>query len=113
MIDQPIPLVANDRARMLLGRLREGPASTVEIQKHLPLVHVARQVWELRHWYGFRVETTRLPNRVAVYHLIEGPSPSIHSCPVCSQPLHSLEPTLASGYVTGRCTEHGRRTVRA
>lgn len=69
--DRPIPLEQNDRARMLLERLREGPASTVELQRGMPLVHVARQVWELRHWYGFRIRTTHLPSRVAVYALDE------------------------------------------
>lgn len=69
---------------MLLARLREGPASTVTLQRHLPLVHVARQVWELRHWYGFRIRTGRLPNRVAVYEL-EDVKPVTPAPPVVQQ----------------------------
>lgn len=113
MNEQPIPLDANQRARMLLGRLRQGPASTLDLQKALPLVHVARQVWELRHWYGFGIKTSRLPNNVAVYEIVAEPGTVRQVCPVCSLPLHSLEPTLARSYVTGICTAHGRQTVHA
>jgi hypothetical protein len=35
-----------------------------------PIVHAARQVWELRHWYGWRIKTGRLPNGIAVYTLL-------------------------------------------
>lgn len=65
-----IPLEENERCLMLLRRLRQGPASTLDLQAELPLVHVARQIWELRHWYGFRVRTSRLENRVALYTLV-------------------------------------------
>lgn len=68
-----IPLEKNERARMLLARLRRGPASTLDLQGELPLVHVARQVWELRHWYGFQIKTGRTPSRVAIYSLTSGP----------------------------------------
>lgn len=73
MAEKPIPLQENVRCRMLLARLHEGPASTVELQEAMPLVHVARQVWELRHWYGFKIKTGRLENRVAVYTLLPSP----------------------------------------
>jgi hypothetical protein len=68
-----IPLESNERALMLLARLRRGPASTLDLQSELPLVHVARQVWELRHWYGFAIKTSRAPNRIAVYTLGQAP----------------------------------------
>jgi hypothetical protein len=78
------PLEENMPARMLLARLREGPASTTTLQRSLPLVHVARQIWELRHWYGFRVKTTRLPNRIAVYELESATPVPLHA-PVVQQ----------------------------
>lgn len=68
-----IPLAKNERARMLLARLRQGPASTLDLQSELPLVHVARQVWELRHWYGFQIKTGRTASRVAIYELAGDP----------------------------------------
>jgi hypothetical protein len=68
--ETPIPWTDNDRAQRVLRRLQQGPASTVELQRELPMVHVARQVWELRHWYGWRIKTGRLPNGVALYSLI-------------------------------------------
>lgn len=74
MAEKPVPLEDNVRCRMLLARLHEGPASTLELQDAMPLVHVARQVWELRHWYGFRIRTGRLANRVAVYTLLPSPN---------------------------------------
>lgn len=70
MTEQVIPFEANDRAQRVLNRLQRGSASTVDLQRELPMVHVARQIWELRHWYDFEIRTTRLPNRVAVYHLV-------------------------------------------
>lgn len=75
MDEKPIPLDENWRCQLLLRRLEQGPASTLELQDNLPLVHVARQIWELRHWYGFRVRTGRLPNNVAIYTLVATPPP--------------------------------------
>jgi hypothetical protein len=69
--EKPIPLAENWRAQRVLRRLEQGPANTVELQKELPMVHVARQIWELRHWYGFDIKTGRLPNAVAIYILRE------------------------------------------
>lgn len=74
--EKALPLADNQRCKMLLAALRTGPKSTLDLQKTLPLVHVARQVWELRHWYGFQIKTGRLPNNVAVYTLL--PSPAAH-----------------------------------
>lgn len=59
-------MTLNSQALWVLDRLRKGPASTVELQKTLPLVHVAKQVYELRQ-ANYRITTTRLPNRVALY----------------------------------------------
>ena len=71
--ETPIPWADNVPAQQVFHRLRVlGPQSTVDLQAHLPLVHVARQVWELRHWYGIRILTRRLPNRVALYQLDSG-----------------------------------------
>lgn len=70
MTEIAIPLADNVRCRMLLAELEQGPCSTLDLQRRLPLVHVARQIWELRHWYGFRIDTGRLENRVAVYTLV-------------------------------------------
>lgn len=65
-----MPWADNQAARLVLNRLRaRGSATTVELQSELPLVHVARQVWELRHWYGHAIRTRRLPNGVALYIL--------------------------------------------
>ena len=75
--EKPIAFKDNWRARMLLDALREGPKSTLDLQKHWPLVHVARQVWELRHWYGYRIKTGRLKNNVALYSLEAEPEVAV------------------------------------
>jgi hypothetical protein len=67
--DKPRAFEDNWQAMAVLATLKRGPASTIDLQKNHPLVHVARQVWELRHWYGWDIETTRLPNGVALYTL--------------------------------------------
>jgi hypothetical protein len=75
--ETPLPWSENYQARLVLKRLREGPASTADLQKP-PIIHVARQIWELRHWYGFQIKTGRLPNNLAVYYLegvVEKPPP--------------------------------------
>lgn len=70
MTETPVPWADNQAARLVLNRLRaRRSATTVELQSELPLVHVARQVWELRHWYGHAIRTRRLPNGVALYIL--------------------------------------------
>ncbi len=81
--EKPVPWADNELAQMVLRRLQRGPASTIELQSELPAVHVARQVWELRHWYGWRIKTGRLPNRVAVYTLLENTE---RICPSCHLP---------------------------
>lgn len=58
----------SDNAVLVLHRLRVGPASTVDLQRNYPLVHVAKQIYDLRQ-AGYRIRTTRLPNRVASYCL--------------------------------------------
>lgn len=66
----PLPCedALSDNARTTLTRLRRGPASTVELQRDYPLVHVAKQIYELRQ-AGHYITTRRLPNRVAMYSL--------------------------------------------
>ncbi len=80
--EKPVPWAENHLAQLVLRRLQRGPASTIELQRELPAVHVARQVWELRHWYGWRIRTGRLQNRVAVYTL-QGTE---RICPSCQRP---------------------------
>lgn len=60
-------LAENHGARMVRDRLAHGPATTIELQATLPLVHVAKQIWELRHRYDLRIMTTRLHNGIALY----------------------------------------------
>lgn len=67
--EKPVLWADNEQARIVLSRLKQGPQSTIELQT-APIVHVARQIWELRHWYGWKIVTGRLPNRVAVYRLL-------------------------------------------
>jgi hypothetical protein len=78
--ETPQPWAENWQAQRLLALLETGPKSTVELQTGTRLVHVARQVWELRHWYGWVIRTKRLPNRVAVYELA-GRNPHIEVAP--------------------------------
>jgi len=112
-----LPFAENERARMLLSLLSRGPASTLDLQRDLPLVHVARQVWELRHWYGYEIRTTRLPNRVAVYRLVGKARMSVippqsPTCPKCANSLNDIKATLTDGILDGRCRDHGRTLVR-
>lgn len=65
---KPLPWSQNYRARRVLAELAKGPRSTLDLHKRF-LIHPARQIWELRHWYGYSIRTTRLPNRVALYTL--------------------------------------------
>lgn len=109
--ERPIPLAENQRARMLLAELRRGPRSTLQLQAGLPLVHVARQVWELRHWYGMKIKTGRQPNGVAVYSLVEEP-PSGPLCPKCGNSLVNVDLALDPRFVVGTCRIDGRQMAR-
>lgn len=62
-------MTVTEQAQLVLDRLQRGPATTVELQRSLPLVHVAKQIYDLRE-AGWDIETTRLPNRVARYRLL-------------------------------------------
>ncbi len=84
--EKPVPWAENELAQRVLARLQRGPASTIELQRELPAVHVARQIWELRHWYGWRIRTGRLPNRVAVYTLLDRNETTERICPSCQRP---------------------------
>lgn len=65
-------LEQNKPCLLVLNRLLLGSASTLDLQALLPLAHVARQIWELRHWYGIRIRTQRLKNNIALYSLYRG-----------------------------------------
>ena len=115
MADNRIPLEQNPRAQSVLDRLRVGPASTTELQNELSLVHVARQIWELRKWYGWGITTRRLSNRVAVYVLgekVEVKPPVSPLCPKCASPLRDIRQTIAGGWIAGRCRTHGKFTMK-
>ena len=58
---------AVQRAR-LLGMLRRGPVSTLEARA-VNIMSPATRVFELKR-QGHEIVTTRLPNRVGVYHLL-------------------------------------------
>ena len=53
----------------ILARLRIGPATTLQLRNELHAMHPAARVLELRR-AGHEIVTTRLPNRVGVYHLV-------------------------------------------
>lgn len=78
--ETPRPWKENLQAQRTLGLLTVGPQSTIDLQNGTRLVHVARQIWELRHWYGWIIRTRRLPNRVAVYEIV-GRNPHIEVAP--------------------------------
>ncbi len=84
--EKAVPWRDNELAQRVLERLQRGPASTIDLQRELPAVHVARQVWELRHWYGWRIRTGRLQNRVAVYTLQGRLDATVRECPSCHLP---------------------------
>ena len=79
------------RAQLVLQRLRNGPAGTVELQRS-PIVHVAKNILDLRR-AGYLITTTRTSNGTALYKLIgklpdapvEGGSPLRVSTPPSSR----------------------------
>ena len=58
---------AVQRAR-LLAMLRRGPVSTLEART-VAIMSPATRIFEMKR-QGHRIVTTRLPNRVGVYHLV-------------------------------------------
>ena len=58
---------AVQRAR-LLAMLRRGPVTTLEARA-VAIMSPATRIFELKR-QGHRIVTTRLPNRVGVYHLV-------------------------------------------
>lgn len=70
MAEKATPLEKNWRARRVLAALRQGERSTLHLLRIGGIVHPARQIWELRHWYGFTIRTRRMKNRVALYELV-------------------------------------------
>ena len=68
-VSQP---AAVQRAR-LLGMLRRGPVSTLEARA-VNIMSPATRVFELKR-QGHEIVTTRLPNRVGVYHLMREAQP--------------------------------------
>lgn len=70
MAGTEVSVKLTDQALWVLDRLRKGPASTVELQKTLPLVHVAKEIYLLR-MAGYAITTKRLPNRIALYRLAD------------------------------------------
>ena len=63
-ISQP---AATQRAR-ILAMLRRAPVSTLEARA-VAIISPATRVFELKR-QGYSIITTRLPNRVGVYHLV-------------------------------------------
>ena len=62
-----------DRATTaVLGRLRRGPASTVELQAELYATHVPKQIFDLRQ-ADYNIATIRLRNGTALYQLVSEP----------------------------------------
>lgn len=94
--EHKIPLAENERCQMLLRRLRSGPASTIDLQDELPLVHVARQVWELRHWYGLKIKTGRLANNVALYTLLPQDLEPLWRCSSCGAVIPGTKPAVTA-----------------
>jgi hypothetical protein len=90
--EKPVPWDDNTNAQIVLSRLKNGPASTIELQSP-PIVHVARQIWELRHWYDWRIKTGRLPNGVALYTLV-GRAETVGSVVARPRPAVSPRPTF-------------------
>lgn len=63
---------AVQRAR-LLGMLRRGPVNTLQARA-VAIMSPATRIFELKR-QGHRIVTTRLPNRVGVYHLVREAQP--------------------------------------
>lgn len=66
--DTPTPWEANYRARRLFKLLSQGSMTTLELINE-GFIHPARQIWELRHWYGKQIKTKRTRANVARYVL--------------------------------------------
>ena len=68
---------AEDQRQRLLQRLGEGAVSTIEARRDLDILAPAARVHELRHGYGYRIETVWIEqatdagkrHRVALYVL--------------------------------------------
>ena len=59
---------AVQRAR-ILARLRNGPATTLQLRNELHAMHPAARIMELRR-LGFSILSRRLPSGMAEYHLV-------------------------------------------
>lgn len=60
---------------------------------------------------GWQIDTEGGHGELATYvvRLLPSVAPRCH----CGRELHTVEATVSPLYVTGRCQEHGRQTVRA
>lgn len=61
-------MTLDTRAQVVLNRLLDGPASTVELQQLPGIVHAPKQVSDLRR-AGHAITGRRLPSGVAIYSL--------------------------------------------
>lgn len=68
--EKPQPWSDNWQAQRVLAMLQEGPKTTIDLQDGTYIVHVARQIWELRHWYGHVIRSRKMGNNVARYTLV-------------------------------------------
>lgn len=129
--EKPIPFEDNHRAQRVLRRLQKGPATTLELQRDLPMIHVARQIWELRHWYGWKIVTGRRPTEstwIAEYRVlgqrallplervggkVPAPvGPAVPRCPTCHVECDLTRSTATLSIVNGHCVNHGWAMVR-
>ncbi|HLY12935.1 MAG TPA: helix-turn-helix domain-containing protein [Candidatus Limnocylindrales bacterium] len=56
------------RAQVVLNRLLDGPASTVELQQLTGIVHAPKQILDLRR-AGHTITRRRLPSGIAIYSM--------------------------------------------
>jgi Helix-turn-helix domain len=64
----------------VLERLRQGPATTLELQDEIATTHVAKPIFDLRA-AGHRITTRRLSNGVALYELLSGAPEAVAAIP--------------------------------
>lgn len=61
-------MTLDTRAQVVLDRLLDGPASTVELQQLAGIVHAPKQILDLRR-AGHAITRRKLPSGIAIYSL--------------------------------------------